>query len=193
MTMSMKTRMIAHDAIAFGAGMLFAIGLSTAGMTRPGQVMDFLNLFGRWDPMPLIITASAVSVHSAVYFLLVSRRERPPFASAFQLPQRRDLDLPLLGGAALFGLGWGISGLCPGGASVSVASALSGTTEVIWFTVAMLVGMQAYQVLSARRAAASLVRHDQPLTPGKLTLSPYFKDSPAPVPAPADQDRQDVP
>ncbi len=98
---------------AFLAGALFGGGLLIAQMTNPSKVIAFLDVFGRWDPSLALVMLAALLV-TYVGYRLVLRRKAPLFESAFRLPTRTDIDGRLLGGAALFGVGWGLGGLCPG-------------------------------------------------------------------------------
>jgi uncharacterized membrane protein YedE/YeeE len=102
------------------AGLLFGLGLALGGMTDPARVIGFLDLAGAWDPTLMFVLGGAV-VTTFVGYRWVLRRRAPLFAGAFQLPTRRDLDAKLLGGAALFGIGWGLSGYCPGPAVASLS------------------------------------------------------------------------
>ncbi|HZY33614.1 MAG TPA: DUF6691 family protein, partial [Rhodanobacter sp.] len=99
--------------IAFAAGLLFGLGLSLGGMTQPAVVLGFLDIFGAWDPRLVFVMAGAV-LTTAVGYRLVLRRPRPLLAERFQWPTSRRIDVRLVGGAALFGIGWGIAGYCPG-------------------------------------------------------------------------------
>jgi len=123
--------------VALAAGLLFGAGLALGGMTDPGKVIAFLDVAGRWDPSLAFVMGSALLITFPV-FAWVRRSDKPLFAERFQLPNRRDLDPPLLIGAALFGIGWGIAGLCPGPA---VANLASGSGEVLLFVAAMIAGM----------------------------------------------------
>ncbi|MCA1769364.1 MAG: YeeE/YedE family protein [Halomonas sp.] len=102
------------------AGLLFGLGLGISGMTDPARVLGFLDLFGAWDPTLMFVLGGAV-VTNFIGYRLVLRRKAPLYGSAFQLPTRQDLDVRLLGGSALFGIGWGLSGYCPGPAFASIA------------------------------------------------------------------------
>ncbi|MDR5868485.1 DUF6691 family protein [Halomonas koreensis] len=106
--------------MAYVAGLLFGLGLAVSGMTDPARVLGFLDLAGAWDPTLMFVLGGAV-VTNFVGYRLALRRPNPLFAGAFQLPTRRDLDGRLIGGAALFGVGWGLSGYCPGPALASLA------------------------------------------------------------------------
>jgi uncharacterized membrane protein YedE/YeeE len=118
------------------AGLLFGLGLDFGGMTRPAVVLGFLDVTGAWNPQLLFVMAGAVAV-TAVGYRLVLRRPRPLLAGSFRVPSARGLDVRLLGGAALFGVGWGLVGYCPGPALASLASASPAT---LGFVLAMAVG-----------------------------------------------------
>lgn len=120
------------------AGVLFGAGLVVGGMTDPGKVIGFLDLAGRWDPSLAFVMGAALCVTLPVFQLVIRKRSRPLLGSRFFLPTKTDLDPQLLGGSALFGIGWGIAGLCPGPA---IANLVSGAPEVLAFVVAMVAGM----------------------------------------------------
>ncbi|MDC0722841.1 DUF6691 family protein [Nannocystis bainbridge] len=123
--------------VALLSGLVFALGLGLAGMTRPENVLAFLDLAGAWDPALMLVLGGA----AGLYMLaapLVLRRGRPLLAPRFHLPQRSRVDRSLLAGAALFGLGWGLVGLCPGPALVGLAG---GSGDLALFVAAMLAGM----------------------------------------------------
>jgi len=131
---------------SFGAGSLFAIGLGVSGMTQPSKVLGFLDLFGAWDPGLALVMAGAISV----YFLAhrsIKRRSRPLFDSLFHLPTRKDLDLRLVTGSAIFGVGWALGGYCPGPGLVAAAS---GAVPAMAFVVSMAVGMKLEHSFSRR-------------------------------------------
>ena len=119
-------------------GALFGIGLLVSGMTQPARVIGFLDVTRGWDPSLAFVMGGAVVVYAIAYRAVRVRRVDPWFDITFHLPTRRDIDLPLVGGAALFGIGWGIGGLCPGPGLVSAAA---GSGSAIAFVIAMLVGM----------------------------------------------------
>lgn len=129
-------------AAAFVTGLAFALGLGLAGMTQPAKVLGFLDVAGRWDPSLALVMGAAVLV-TLVAFALVLRRRAPVLAPSFDLPTQTRIDRPLLVGAVVFGVGWGLSGVCPGPALVSLAT-LSPASIV--FVAAMLVGTLAYRV-----------------------------------------------
>lgn len=118
------------------AGLLFGLGVAVSGMTDPARVLGFLDFFGAWDPTLLFVLGGAV-ITNFIGYRLVLRREHPLFAGSFQLPARSDLDVRLIGGAALFGVGWGLSGYCPGPA---IASASGVTGPLAAMLAAMLLG-----------------------------------------------------
>lgn len=119
------------------AGFVFGLGLVISGMTDPSKVVGFLDITGAWDPSLAFVMGGAVGVHALLY-RIIRPGPRPLLASAWQIPSRHDIDLRLLGGAAIFGVGWGIGGYCPGPALVSVASL---SAAPIVFVVAMSLGM----------------------------------------------------
>ena len=127
---------------ALAAGTLFGAGLTFAGMTDPQRVRGFLDVFGQWDPTLAFVMAGAVFV-MAIAWQLRRLMGHPLFAEKFVLPGRSDLDPPLIIGAALFGIGWGLAGLCPGPAIASLALA---PAAAVPFVAAMLVGMAIHRL-----------------------------------------------
>ncbi len=142
---------------ALAAGLLFGIGLALAGMTDPSVVLGFLDLAGRWNPALLFVMGGAVTV-TFIGYRLAFARGAPLFAPRFMLPALAHIDAPLVVGAALFGLGWGLAGYCPGPV---LASLVSLNTGVLLFVVAMAVGMllapMLHIYLRHRRAPAGAV------------------------------------
>lgn len=118
------------------AGALFGLGLAVAQMTNPLKVQNFLDVAGDWDPSLAFVMGAAVSI-TLVMFRLVLKRAAPLLGDRFHLPTLLKVDRQLLIGAALFGVGWGMTGYCPGPA---LATLLSGNGEVVLFVPAMLVG-----------------------------------------------------
>ncbi|TDT75576.1 hypothetical protein BDE40_2308 [Litoreibacter halocynthiae] len=136
------------------SGLIFGIGISISGMANPAKVLNFFDIAGTWDPSLIFVMGGALIV-TFIGYRFVLRRPAPTFEASFKLPTRSDLDLPLIGGSALFGIGWGIAGFCPGGALPALGT---GRSEVIIFTVALLAGIfaaKALQRLSASRAKAA--------------------------------------
>ncbi|MFP6798223.1 MAG: DUF6691 family protein [Pseudomonas sp.] len=133
--------------LAFLAGVIFGIGLLSAGMANPAKVLAFLDLAGAWDPSLALVMAAAIGV--AFLPFSWARAQRSSLLGApMQLPGKRKLDRRLIGGSLLFGIGWGIAGICPGPA---VAILLTGHWQVLLFVVAMLVGMVVFAALERRR------------------------------------------
>jgi uncharacterized membrane protein YedE/YeeE len=126
----------------FGAmlsGVLFGYGLVLAGMTNPQKIIGFLDIFGVWDPSLALVMGGALAV-TATMFPLIIKRGRPLFDTGLHLPTGRDIDAPLVIGSALFGLGWGIAGYCPGPALASLGRPVA---DAAVFVVAMIAGMLA--------------------------------------------------
>jgi uncharacterized protein len=145
-------RSVGSTVLAVVAGALFGAGLLVSGMTRPAKVIGFLDVARGWDPSLALVMGGAVAVYALAY-RRIRRRERPWFDRAFHLPTRRDVDVPLLAGAAIFGIGWGLGGLCPGPGLVAAAS---GSTAGIAFVAAMIAGMLAHGATARRRAGQGL-------------------------------------
>ena len=122
--------------LAAMAGVLFGLGLAVAGMTDPGKVLAFLDVAGAWDPSLAFVMGGAVGV-TLLGFPLVLRRQQPACAQRFHLPTVTAIDRRLVLGAATFGIGWGLTGYCPGPA---LATVLSANVEVLWFLPALLAG-----------------------------------------------------
>ena len=123
--------------IALASGLLFGVGLIAGGMTDPSKVQGFLDLFGRWDPSLAFVMGGAILVGS-VGFALARRRQAAWSGDAMELPKSRIVDTRLLAGGALFGIGWGLGGLCPGPALTALGA---GFAPAAWFVAAMLAGM----------------------------------------------------
>jgi uncharacterized membrane protein YedE/YeeE len=121
---------------AFIAGTLFGLGLAISEMINPARVIGFLDVAGRWDPTLIFVMGGALLV-TATIFPLILRRSRPFLAEQFHLPTNKEIDRPLILGAVIFGIGWGLAGFCPGPALAALAS---GSRAVALFVIAMVVG-----------------------------------------------------
>jgi uncharacterized membrane protein YedE/YeeE len=122
---------------AFAAGALFAVGLGVSGMTLPSKVVGFLDVTRAWDPTLGFVMIGALATHT-VLLRLILRRPGPIFGAIFQIPTRKDIDAKLVAGAALFGIGWGLGGYCPGPALASLVTLAPGVLLVV---AAMAAGM----------------------------------------------------
>ncbi len=122
---------------AFGSGLLFGIGLWLSGMANPRKVLDFLDVTGNWDPSLLLVMGGAVAVTAAFFRPVVLKRPAPLLGGRFLVPERKDIDLPLVLGAAIFGAGWGIGGYCPGPALTALSNL---NLEAFAFVAAMIAG-----------------------------------------------------
>ncbi|NNH60377.1 YeeE/YedE family protein [Rhizobium laguerreae] len=132
---------------ALASGIVFGFGLSLSGMLNPPRVQGFLNVFGAWDPSLAFVLGGAIVV-AFIGVQIMTRMKRPAFDDRFHVPTNRRIDAPLVVGSALFGLGWGIGGFCPGPA---VASLSVGLPQTFLFVIAMLVGMTLYDRVWSRR------------------------------------------
>lgn len=132
----MKSNLVKQNAISFTVGLIFAIGLAISGMTQPQKVIGFLNPWD-WDPSLLFVMLGAIGVHLLSY-PLVRRRPSPLLDTKWHVPTRKDITTRLILGSALFGIGWGLAGFCPGPALTSLAS---GDVRSFLFVGAMILGM----------------------------------------------------
>ena len=135
--------------VALVCGVVFGAGLAISGMTNPAKVLAFLDVAGDWDPTLLFVMGGALAVSSLGY-AVVRRRVRPWLAETFALPTRQDLDAQLIGGAVLFGVGWGLVGVCPGPA---IANLARGSSEVLIFVAAMLAGVVGHRLATRDRVS----------------------------------------
>ncbi|SEQ20226.1 hypothetical protein SAMN05428995_103201 [Loktanella sp. DSM 29012] len=134
--------------ILFGllSGLVFGLGLVISGMSDPAKVLNFLDVFGAWDPSLAFVMGGA-SVTAYIGYRLVWRRPAPVLMQSFDMPDTTRVDAPLLTGAALFGIGWGIGGFCPGPAWTALTFAAPGT---LVFLPMMLIGLYAGRQIKAR-------------------------------------------
>lgn len=132
----MKTQSPQQNMISFIVGLIFAAGLAVSGMTQPKKIISFLNPWD-WDPSLLFVMIGAVGIHMIAY-PLVRRKRSPLLDNKWHVPTRKDITSRLVLGSALFGIGWGLGGFCPGPAVTSLAT---GDLRVIFFVIAMITGM----------------------------------------------------
>lgn len=132
--------------VAFLAGLLFGIGLIVAGMSNPAKVLGFLDLAGAWDPSLALVMGAAVAVGMAG-FAVARRRKVSLLGEPMQIPASRAIDRPLVVGSALFGIGWGLAGICPGPALTLLGT---GAPKGVVFVLAMFAGMALFPLLRRR-------------------------------------------
>lgn len=123
--------------VTYVIGLVFGIGISISGMANPAKVINFFDVTGSWDPSLAFVMGGALVV-AFVGFRMVLRRPAPALASDFQVPANRTIDARLIGGSAIFGIGWGIAGFCPGGALPALGT---GRVEVLTFVVSAAIGI----------------------------------------------------
>jgi hypothetical protein len=147
----MKKHFLEHGLSEFLIGLLFGFGLILSGMTDPGKVIGFLDLFGQWDPSLAFVMGGAIAV-GFLAFSMAKRRTQNFLGGAMRLPTSQDIDKRLVIGSLVFGAGWGLAGFCPGPALVSLGA---GQDKAVVFVIAMVLGMLAYEWLEGRRAKAA--------------------------------------
>lgn len=140
-------RTIYQFGAALASGIVFGFGLSLSGMLNPVRVQGFLDVFGNWDPSLAFVLGGAVAI-AFIGVQVMKKMQHPAFDDSFHVPKNRRIDAPLVIGSALFGLGWGIGGFCPGPAVVSLSV---GIPQTVLFVVAMLIGMTLYDRVWSRR------------------------------------------
>ena len=136
-----------HRLTEFLVGLLFGLGLILSGMTDPGKIIGFLDIFGAWDPSLAFVMMGAIAV-GFVAFALAKKRTTTILGGALRLPTASHIDKRLIIGSTVFGIGWGLAGFCPGPALVSMAS---GQIQALWFVSAMVAGMLAFEALERGR------------------------------------------
>jgi uncharacterized protein len=134
---------------AFLIGAVFGIGIAISGMANPAKVLNFFDIAGTWDPSLLFVMGGALVTAAIGYRVLFGAREKPVFETGYALPTSRRIDAELIGGSAVFGIGWGISGFCPGGAIPALGL---GYAETFIFIAAMMAGIVVARALKARTA-----------------------------------------
>ena len=130
--------MIKLNVVSFLSGVLFSIGLGISGMTQPQKVISFLNVLGEWDPSLAFVMSAAVVSYFFINLWVQKSYKYPLLGGAFQNHRRKNLDISLILGAILFGIGWGIAGYCPGPAIASIGS---WNTNAFFFVLSMGIGM----------------------------------------------------
>ena len=141
----MKTQWLQTSLAALVAGALFGFGLIVSGMTNPAKVIGFLDITGQWDPSLILVMAAGLLVTTPAFYF-AGKSLRPLLALKFDIPSRKDIDQPLITGAVLFGIGWGLAGYCPGPA-LTAATTLD--SNVLLFVAAMVCGMAVHKLRSA--------------------------------------------
>ncbi|MGF1683616.1 DUF6691 family protein [Photobacterium minamisatsumaniensis] len=139
---------MASKIMALISGLLFGLGMMVSGMVDPHRVIGFLDIAGNWDPSLAFVMGGALAVFMPSYFLLIKPREKPICEAEFKVATHSLIDRPLVIGAGLFGLGWGIAGICPGPAVTSVAGL---NPSMLMFIAAMLIGMFAADMIKKKR------------------------------------------
>lgn len=128
--------------ISLLTGMIFGAGLAVSQMMNPAKVLNFLDITGDWDPTLAVVMAAALLVSLPAY-RWAHGRKKPLFSDVFRIPARKEIDKPLVLGAAVFGIGWGLAGFCPGPA---IAALSTGMTEVLVFFASMVAGMLIFKL-----------------------------------------------
>ncbi|MBL8584810.1 MAG: YeeE/YedE family protein [Rhizobiaceae bacterium] len=128
-------------------GSIFGMGIAISGMGNPAKVLNFFDLAGSFDPSLVFVMASALAVTAIGYRIVFSRRSAPVCATSFDLPTKRRLDIPLIAGSAVFGVGWGMTGFCPGG---SIPMLGLGNVETPIFVLSMIAGIVVARTLRQR-------------------------------------------
>jgi len=139
---------MSKNVAALLAGLVFGFGLALSHMVEPTKVLDFLDVAGRWDPSLALVMAGALVV-TFIAYRLIGRRPKPLLATHFLLPTKSELDRPLIVGAAIFGIGWGLAGYCPG---PGIAALGLGTWEAPVFIVALAAGSLTYRWMFEARS-----------------------------------------
>ena len=146
--------------IQFAIGLIFGLGLVVSGMSNPAKVLGFLDLAairtGNWDPSLAFVMMGAVAT-AFIGFRWVLKRPRPVFAETFHLPARNDIDARIILGPAIFGVGWGLAGFCPGPTFVALGY---GSSKSILFMIAMIAGMMIARALAERQPGLAALAYE---------------------------------
>jgi uncharacterized membrane protein YedE/YeeE len=140
----------------FIIGLIFGTGITIGGMANPAKVLNFFDIAGTWDPSLLLVMVSALVVTAIGYFLVL-KRPKPVFEDVFSLPAAKQIDAPLVLGSATFGIGWGITGFCPGGSIPALGLMLP---DPLIFFVAMVAGIVIAKQLRGRAAFKTVKTHN---------------------------------
>jgi uncharacterized membrane protein YedE/YeeE len=140
-----------YNVVAFVVGLVFGLGLIVSEMFNPAKVLAFLDYTGRWDPSLPFVMVGAIAI-GLVAFAVARKRTITLTGAPLRLPEPRKVDLRLVGGSVVFGIGWGLAGFCPGPALVALGT---GHVKAFIFVVAMLAGMGLFELLEKRKASAA--------------------------------------
>lgn len=140
-----------HLVAAYLIGLIFGLGIMISGMGNPAKVINFFDVFGSWDPSLMFVMGGALVTTLIGYRVVLSRKE-PVLEARFRFPTATDIDARLVGGAAIFGIGWGIAGFCPGGAIPAIGT---GRAEVFIFVGGMVAGLIVTRVVLAKLSSQS--------------------------------------
>lgn len=133
-----------NNIVSFICGLLFGCGLTISNMINPNKIQDFLDITGNWDPSLAFVMFSALSI-TLIGYRLVLKRKRPEYAEKFSLPTKKSIDILLILGSALFGIGWGLAGYCPGPAITALGL---GIMDAVYFVVGMIASLFIYPIFS---------------------------------------------
>jgi hypothetical protein len=133
--------------IALFIGMIFGLGIAISGMANPAKVLNFFDIAGTWDPSLIFVMGGALITTFIGYRVVFATNKQPLFDDRFSIPAVQTYDRKLVGGSALFGIGWGIAGFCPGGA---IPALLLGSAQTLMFVVSMIGGMFLARFINSR-------------------------------------------
>ena len=139
---------MASSIFALVSGIIFSLGLILSGMINPKNVIGFLDIFGNWDSRLLFVMMGAILINALGYHFWAKKMKKPKYEAKFVLPVKKHLDRQLIIGSALFGIGWGLGGICPGPAIVSL---VSGNSNIFIFFASMIIGMKIFHIYNDRK------------------------------------------
>jgi uncharacterized protein len=143
--------MLKHISSAL-VGAVFGLGIAISGMANPAKVLNFFDVFGTWDPSLIFVMGGAMLTAMAGYRIVLGRQPKPMFEHQFAIPTNKAIDMRLIAGSAVFGIGWGIAGFCPGGAIPALGL---GYSETFVFVATMVAGLVFSRWLNSRKTALS--------------------------------------